>query len=154
MGSGGWVLKLDCSNRLLIPNTKCLNVQLTLLWSWLARSIDGDFNCLCVSGDLARVRADGDGNGEWFAAAASPNKSEIVKFGDLVLHHSCAIAKFSAVILVVPGFYCHDRSVLNVVQSDDFEGTRKTFVGSPVIGEGRAENRRWSRRDQLAVVVL
>lgn len=119
---------------------KC--VRLTLLGSWFAWSVDRNFDCFGVGGDLNLVEgADNDGDRERLSAAAATDEPQVVEFGHLVLHHGCVVAKLSAPVLVVSGFDRDDCVVRNVVQSDDFEGTREAFVRSPVIRQHGAQNR-------------
>lgn len=130
-------------------------LQLTLLGSGLAGSIDGDFDGLGVGGDLRNgVRLDADGDREGLSSAAASNESQIVEFGHLVLHHGLVVAHLPAVVLIVAGLDCDDGAVLNVVQGDHFEGAREALVAAPVIGQRRAEDGGRLGLHQLPVVLL
>lgn len=73
-------------------------------------------------------------------SAAPPHEPEVVEFGDLILHDGSAVPQLGAVVLVVAGADSDDRAVDDVVQSDDFEGGRQTFVGAPVLRQRRTED--------------
>lgn len=67
-------------------------VWLTLLWSWFSWSIDGDFDCFGVSCDLAWIWTYRDSDRKWLATSTASDESQIIKFGYLILHHSCTVS--------------------------------------------------------------
>lgn len=141
-------------NNLITSRDEHLGFQLTLLWSWLTWSIDGNFNGLCIRCNLAWIRTNCDGEGEWFAASTSSHKPQVIEFCHLIFHDSCAVPQFATIILIISSLNCDHRPVLNIIESDDFEGTRKTFIWSPVGWECGAENWRRACGNQFAVIFL
>lgn len=86
-------------------------------------------------------------------SSRSADKAEIAEFGHLVLHDGRVVAQLAAVVLVVAGPDDDDRSVGDLAQGHDAEGDGQRFVGAPVRRQGRAEEVRAARLDELALVV-
>jgi hypothetical protein len=55
-------------------------------------SIHSHLDGLVVRGDQGWQAVDGDGNGEALASSRSSNKSEVAKFGHLVLHNGRVVS--------------------------------------------------------------
>lgn len=81
------------------------------------------------------------------------NESQIIEFGNLVLHHSGAVPKFRAAVLVIPGPDGNDSSIGDVAESNHLEGHGEGFVGPPVSRKGRAQEVRTSGPDQFAWIL-
>lgn len=60
-----------------------------------------------------------NGNFPILTSTTPPNKSQIVKLCDMILHHGRAIPQLSATILVIPCFHCDQSSVLYFIQGHD-----------------------------------
>lgn len=56
-----------------------------------------------------------------YTSSASPNESEVVELGDLVLHDSGTVSQLRGAVLVVSRSYSDQRAVTNVPQSYHFE---------------------------------
>ena len=65
-------------------------------------------------------------------SSRSANKAEVAEFGHLVLHDGRVVAQLAAVVLVVAGPDCDERSVVDAAQADDAKGRRKRLVGAPM----------------------
>lgn len=98
---------------------------LTGFRAWFSWSVHRHLDGFAVRGDLeARRRTDHYRQRERFPATASADKTEIVEFRHLVLHHRGAIPQLRAIVLIVAGLQSYHGAVLNVVQSDHFKSDR------------------------------
>lgn len=61
-------------------------------------------------------------------STTSSHESQIVEFGYLILHHSCTIAKFRTVILIVAGSHRDHCAIVDVAERDNLECDGKCFV--------------------------
>ena len=86
----------------------------------------------------------------WLTSARSADESEVVEFGDLILHLRRAVPQLGAVVLVVAGPQGDVGAVGDVAQGYDFEGHRQGLVGPPMGGQSRAEERRGAGFHQFA----
>lgn len=87
----------------------------TLFGPRLPGPVDGHFDGFRVRRHLMRERADGDGQREGLPSSAPAHESQIVEFGNLVLHDGRAISQFGHRIFVVAGFDRDQSPVLDVV---------------------------------------
>ena len=114
-------------------------------------AVDGDFDGLIVSRDQVGVRIDGDGDGERFSTPGTSDEPQVAELGHASLHDGRVVAEFAAVVVVVAGPDGDQRPVLDILESEDFEGDGKRFVGPPVVGQRTAQDARGPGLDQLSL---
>ena len=90
---------------------------------------------------------------KWLTSAGSSNESQIAELGHLVLHDGRVIAELATVVLVVTGADGDHGAVRDLSECHDAEGHRQRFVRTPVRRQGRAQEVRTARLDQLALMV-
>lgn len=97
---------------------------------------------------------DDDDDDDPLTSPASPDESEIVELGHLVLHNGCTISQLPATILIVSSSNGDQSPVADVVQGNDLERYRQRFVRPPVGWQGAAQDSRTSGSNQITVTRL
>lgn len=82
-------------------------------------------------------------------ATTTADETQVIEFGDLVLHHRGAVPQLCTAVLVVAGPYRHQRAVPDVAQRDHLECNGQRLVRPPVRGQNSAHEMRTARPDQL-----
>jgi len=110
------------------------------LGSGLSLTIHGHLDSLVIGGALQGFGLDCDEDCEGLAPPAPPHEPQVAELGELVLHDGGAVPDLPAVVVIVPTLDTHQGSIRDLLEREDFESCRESFVTSPVVGEGGAED--------------
>lgn len=116
------------------------SVLIIRLGAWFPWSIDCDFDGFRVRCHLERHRADLYCEGKRFSSSTAPDKSKIVKFGNLIFHDCRAISEFAAAIFIISSTNSDDGTVGDLIKCNDLEGHWQRLIGPPMGGQNAAEN--------------
>lgn len=88
----------------------------------------------------------------YFTSTASSNKSQIIKFSNLIFHHRSTVPQFRTVVLVVSCSDGNHCAIANIAQSNDLKRRGQGLVGPPVGRERGAQELRAAGAHQLVWV--